>query len=37
MQNNIDTQRKLGLLNIDIDVKKYADLSLVDDAAKRKH
>ncbi|MGH7034275.1 MAG: ABC transporter substrate-binding protein [Stellaceae bacterium] len=37
MQNNINTQRKLGLLNIDIDVKNYADLSLVDDAAKRKH
>lgn len=37
MQNNINTQRKLGLLNIDVDVKQHADLSLVDDAAKRKH
>ena len=36
LQNNVDTQRKLGLLNIDIDVKKYADLSLVDEAAKRR-
>ncbi len=36
LQNNINTQKQLGLLNIDIDVKKYADLSLVDEAAKRR-
>jgi NitT/TauT family transport system substrate-binding protein len=35
LQNNIKTQREVGLLNIDIDVAKYADLSLVDEAAKR--
>jgi len=35
-QNNINMQRQLGLLTIDIDVTKYADLSLVDDAAKRR-
>ena len=37
LQNNINTQKKVGLLNIDIDVAKYADLSLVEDAAKRRH
>lgn len=37
LQNNIKTQKEVGLLNIDIDVAKYADLSLVDDAAKRRH
>ncbi len=37
LQNNIKTQKKVGLLNIDIDVAKYADLSLVDEAAKRRH
>lgn len=36
LQNNINTQKQLGLLNIDVDVKKYADLSLVDEAAKRR-
>jgi sulfonate transport system substrate-binding protein len=35
LQNNIKTQKEVGLLNIDIDVAKYADLSLVDEAAKR--
>ena len=35
LQNNIDTQRELGFLNIAIDVKAYSDLSLVDEAAKR--
>jgi sulfonate transport system substrate-binding protein len=37
LQNNIQTQKKVGLLNIDIDVAKYADMSLVDEAAKRRH
>jgi len=37
LQNNINTQKQLGFLDIDIDVKKYADLSLVDEAAKRHH
>lgn len=37
LQNNIKTQKEVGLLNIDIDVAKYADLSLVDEAAKRHH
>ena len=35
LQNNLDVQKELGLLKISIDVKKYADLSLVKDAAKR--
>ncbi len=37
LQNNLKTQKEVGLLNIDIDVNKYADLSLVDEAAKRLH
>ena len=35
VQQDIDRQAKLGLLKSDIDVAKYADLSLVDEAAKR--
>ncbi|HUA76914.1 MAG TPA: ABC transporter substrate-binding protein, partial [Acetobacteraceae bacterium] len=35
LQNNLNVQKELGLLNIAIDVNKYADLSLVEDAAKR--
>ncbi len=35
MQHDIETLRQLGLLKIDIDVKKYADTSLVDEATKR--
>jgi sulfonate transport system substrate-binding protein len=35
LQNNLNVQKELGLLNISIDVNKYADLSLVEDAAKR--
>ena len=35
MQRNLDIERKLGLLKIDIDVKAHSDLSLVDEAAKR--
>ena len=37
LQSNLNAQKEVGLLNIDIDVAKYADLSLVDDAAKRLH
>ncbi len=33
--SNLELQKKLGFLKIDIDVAKYSDLSLVDDAAKR--
>lgn len=37
MQKNLDIQKKLGMLKMDIDVKAYADLSLVDEAARRIH
>jgi len=37
LQSNVKDQKEVGLLNIDIDVAKYADLSLVDEAAKRLH
>lgn len=35
LQNNLNVQKELGLLKMSIDVKKYADLSLVEEAAKR--
>lgn len=35
LQNNIRLQKELGFLKADIDVLKFADLSLVDEAAKR--
>jgi NitT/TauT family transport system substrate-binding protein len=35
LQHNLDVQKELGFLKISIDVAKRADLSLVDDAAKR--
>jgi NitT/TauT family transport system substrate-binding protein len=35
LQANIATQKQLGFIKSDIDVKKYADLSLIDEAAKR--
>lgn len=35
LQSNLNVQKELGLLGISIDVNKYADLSLVEDAAKR--
>ena len=35
LQANIRLQRELGFLKASIDVKKYADLSLVQEAAKR--
>lgn len=36
LQNNLNVQKELGLLKISIDVNKYADLSLVKEAAKRR-
>ena len=35
MQKNLDIQKQLGMLKMDIDVKAYTDLSLVDEAAAR--
>jgi sulfonate transport system substrate-binding protein len=35
LQNNLRDQKALDFLKIDIDVGKYADLTLVDDAARR--
>ncbi|HVV60590.1 MAG TPA: ABC transporter substrate-binding protein [Pseudolabrys sp.] len=35
LQHNIDTVRELGFVKNKIDIKKYADLSLVQEAAKR--
>jgi sulfonate transport system substrate-binding protein len=35
LQANIDTQKQLGFLKSDFDVKKYADLSIVGEAAQR--
>lgn len=35
LQRNIDTTRELGFVKKPIDIKKYADLSLVQEAAKR--
>lgn len=35
LQSNLRVQKELGLLDIDIDVDKYADLTVVADAAKR--
>jgi len=35
LQSNIDTTAKLGLIRASLDVKKYADLSLVQEAAQR--
>jgi NitT/TauT family transport system substrate-binding protein len=35
LQSNLDVQKQVGFLNVSIDVKKYADNSLVDEAAKR--
>ena len=37
LQSNLAVQKKVGFLNIDIDVKKYSDTSIVADAAKRIH
>jgi NitT/TauT family transport system substrate-binding protein len=35
LQKNIEQQKQVGFLNQDIDVKKYSDLSMVEEAAKR--
>jgi NitT/TauT family transport system substrate-binding protein len=35
LQANIDLQHQLGLVKATIDVKKHADLSVVQEAAKR--
>lgn len=37
LQSNLDVQKELGLLAVSIEVSKYADLSLVEEAAKRLH
>ncbi len=35
LQDNLHVQKELGFLKADIDVSKYADVSMVDEAAKR--
>ena len=35
LQRNLKTQKEAGFLKIDIDVKKFADLSLVKEAGRR--
>jgi NitT/TauT family transport system substrate-binding protein len=35
LQDNLKVQKELGLLDADIDVGKYTDLSLIEEAAKR--
>jgi sulfonate transport system substrate-binding protein len=35
LQNNLRLQKQVGLLSQDIDVKKYSDLSMVEEAVKR--
>ena len=35
LQRNVDTMQELGFVKKKIDIKKYADLSLVEEAAKR--
>jgi ABC-type nitrate/sulfonate/bicarbonate transport system substrate-binding protein len=35
LQSNLQLQKQVGLLTADIDVKKYSDLSMVEEAAKR--
>lgn len=35
LQSNLELQKQVGFLNQDIDVKKYADLSMVEEAARR--
>ncbi len=36
LQNNLNVQKELGLLALSIDVGKYSDLSLVEEAARRR-
>jgi ABC-type nitrate/sulfonate/bicarbonate transport system substrate-binding protein len=35
LQANIETQKQLGFIKSDIDIKKYADLSIIEEAARR--
>jgi NitT/TauT family transport system substrate-binding protein len=35
LQNNLKQQKDVGFLKDDLDVKKYSDLSMVEEAAKR--
>ena len=35
LQRNVDTTRDLGFVKKPIDIKKYVDLSLIQEAAKR--
>jgi sulfonate transport system substrate-binding protein len=35
LQSNLQRQKEVGFLNDDIDVKKYSDLTMVEEAAKR--
>jgi NitT/TauT family transport system substrate-binding protein len=35
LQNNLKQQKEVGFLQEDVDVKKYSDLSMVEEAAKR--
>jgi sulfonate transport system substrate-binding protein len=35
LQDNLNQQKEVGFLNTDINVKKYSDLSMVEEAAKR--
>jgi NitT/TauT family transport system substrate-binding protein len=37
LQHNLDTQRELGLLKDKVEVKPYADLSIIEEAGKRLH
>jgi sulfonate transport system substrate-binding protein len=37
LQDNLKVQKELGLLNADIDIAKYTDLSVIEDATKRLH
>jgi sulfonate transport system substrate-binding protein len=37
LQNNIATLRALDMIKGDVDVKKYTDLSFIEEAAKRLH
>ncbi len=36
LQNNFKTQKEAGFLNIDIDARKYADTSIVEEAGRRR-
>jgi ABC-type nitrate/sulfonate/bicarbonate transport system substrate-binding protein len=35
LQDNLSVQKQLGLLNTEIDIAKYTDLTVIEDAAKR--